>query len=197
MKSYRSFRPLSLLLLLLAILLVVRPASAHGGDGAILRLSNTQAGPFNLNVWTYPSLLLPGTVHFSVSVLDNDSGDPMPATAVLVQVTPLDEENQTAPINSRAMLDFQSLLHETYLDIPQPGRYQVTVQVAASTEQQGTATFEIKVVSGTGYRLMIIGFMGITIVSTVWLAREGLRTWGIERWFRRQRKKAERKLVNS
>lgn len=185
-KALQLPRPFSLILLFLAFLLSVRPAAAHG-EGAILRLSNAPAGPFMLDVWTYPDYLIPGTVHFSVSVLEAASGEPMPATAVFVHVTPLEEQHHpTAPVNGRATLDFQTLLHESYLDIQEPGRYQVTVQVAASSEQQGQATFDIQVVSGTGLKVMIVSFLGITGVISVWFVREGLKTWGIERWIRRR-----------
>lgn len=184
MLGFRICRPFSFFLFFLAVLLSVRPVAAHG-DGAILRLSNAPAGPFLLDVWTYPGYLIPGTVHFTVAVLEADSGEPMPATAVFVQVTPFGEQhNPIAPANGRASLDFQTLHHESYLQIQEPGRYQVTVQVAASSEQQGEVTFDIEVVSGTGLKVMIVSFLGVTGVVGVWFAREGLRTWGIERWIR-------------
>jgi hypothetical protein len=184
MRGFRIPRPFSFFLLFLAFLLSVRPVAAHG-DGAVLRLSNAPAGPFVLDVWTYPGYLIPGTVHFSVSVLEAASGEPMPATAVFVEVTPLGEQHHPiAPVNGRATLDFQTLFHESYLDIQEPGRYEVTVQAAASAEQQGEVTFEIEVASGTGLKVMIVSFLGVTGIIGVWFVREGLRTWGIERWVR-------------
>jgi len=186
-RDHRIPSAVSLFLLFLVLLLSVQPVAAHG-DGAVLRLAGAPAGPFTLNVWTYPGYLVPGTVHFSVAVLEAASGSPLPATAVFIQATPLEEENSTTQISSRATLEYQTLLHEGYLDMQEPGRYQVTVQVAASTEQQGQVTFEIEIVSGTGFKLMIILFMGATGIIAIWFAREGLRTWGIERLVKRLRK---------
>lgn len=176
---------LSFSLIFLALLLSVRPIAAHS-DNAVLRLSNVTAGPFILNVWTYPSVLVTGAIHFSVSVLDSASGNPLPATAVYVEVTSLEGPSQTPLFKSRALLDFQSLLHEAYLDIQEPGKYKVTIQVAASSDEQGEVSFDLNVLSATYYQMMIIAFMIMTVIVSVWFIREGFRTWGIEGWIRRK-----------
>jgi hypothetical protein len=123
-------------------------------------------------------------VHFSVSVLDAETDDPLPATAVFVEVIPHEGGEQMA--RTRATLDFQSLLHEAYLDIQEPGNYEVMVQIAASTEEQAQVSFDMKVISGTGFRMVITAFMGITVVVVAWFVKETAKTWGIEGWIRRR-----------
>jgi hypothetical protein len=181
--SHQKRRTFAIILVLLVLLLSFRPAAAHSED-AVLRLSNASAGPFTLNVWTYPSLLRPGSIHFSVSVFEAGSGEPVPVS-VYVRATPLGEHNHAEPASSLAVLDLESWLYETNLLIQEPGPYQVTVQTTDADGRQGEAAFEIKVVSATGFKVLIVALIGQAGLFAVWLGKEGIRTWGVDRIFRK------------
>ncbi|MCI0725425.1 MAG: hypothetical protein L0332_01675 [Chloroflexi bacterium] len=177
--SPSSRLPIFVSLLLLALLLSFRPVSAHGGD-ALLQLANAPAGPFRLSVWTYPPVLRPGAVHFTVSVMGAASSILTPDTAVVIQATPNDEH--MAPVTSQAILEPESRLYEADLVIQGTGRYQVAVQVSDSG-RQGQATFDIEVVSATGFKWLLMILTGQAGLFALWLGKEGIRTWGLDRWF--------------
>jgi len=133
-----------------------------------------------LSVWTYPTYLLPGPIHFSVSVLEAESGNPLPAVAVFVEAKDLSEEIQSKPVDAQAFLDLRSLYHETDLVLDKPGKYQITVLANAGNNQMGETSFEIKVVSGTSYKIFILVMLAFTGAAAFWLFKEGFRTWGID-----------------
>lgn len=167
-------------LLLLALLLSARPAAAHGDD-AVLQLANEPAGPFRLSVWTYPAVLRAGAVHFTVSVLDAVGSPLAPNTAVVIQAAPYDE--QMATVSAQAILLPAISFYEADLLIQGSGSYLVTVQVADGIGRQGQATFDIEVVSATGFRWLLLILTAQAGLFALWLAKEGIRTWGSGRRF--------------
>lgn len=178
----RILKPL-FLLYVLVLLLAFRPVAAHSED-AVLQLANAPAGPFILNAWTYPALLRTGAIHFSVSTLEAAGGKPVPTAAVFVQATPRDEHGHAVLATGLAVLEPTSQLHEVDLVIQTPGYYQVTVQAADASGRQGQATFEIEVVSATAYKVLIVVLSVQAGLFTLWLGKEGIRTWGLDRWIR-------------
>lgn len=173
------------LLLLLTFCQTFVPAAAHSED-AVLQVANTPAGPFTLSIWTYPALLRAGTIHFSVLVVDTATGQPIPDAAVLITAQRNDAHNHTAAVQSHTFLDPISLFQETDLPLLSPGPYQVTVQVTDHNGAQGQTVFPLEIVSATGYKWLVIILLGQAVLFGLWLAKEGVKTWGLDRWFGRR-----------
>lgn len=170
------------LLLLLTLAQTVVPAAAHSED-AILQVANVLAGPFTLSVWTYPALPRAGTIHFSVLVLDTATGQPLRDPTVLIEAKPNDSHIHAAAVQNHTYLEPISLFQEADLPLLTPGPYQVTVQVTDENGAQGQTAFNLEIVSATGYKWLVIILLGQAVLFALWLLKEGVRTWGLDRLF--------------
>lgn len=153
----------------------------------MLRLANSLAGPFTLSVWTYPALLRAGTIHFSVLALEATTGQPVVNPTVLIEAVAGDTHTHSAPITAYTYLDPISRYQEANLALLTPGQYEITVQVTGKDGQQGQTIFALEIVSATGFKWLIILLMGQAGLFALWLAKEGIRTWGIDRYLKRSR----------
>lgn len=173
------------LLLFLALIQTVGPAAAHSED-AILQIANVPAGPFTLSVWTYPALPRAGTIHFSVLVLDTTTGQPLLDPTVLIEAKPNDSHIHAAAVQNSTYFEPVSRFQEADLPLLTPGPYQVTVQVIDKNGAQGQAVFNLEIVSAAGYKWLIIILLGQAVLFALWLLKEGVRTWGLDRLFGRR-----------
>lgn len=170
-----------LLLLVLGIFLWVYPVVAHSEDG-VLQVANAPVGNYYLSVWTYPGMLRAGGIHFMVAVVDAVTQEVTTDTAVSVYVHSADQNTLVASAQGAVGLHtHHPAFYGTDVIIKTPGRYQVTLQVGNPAGQQEELTFEIEVVSATFLKGLIAALAIPTAGIMVWVFKESLRTWGIDR----------------
>lgn len=170
-----------LLLLVLGVFLWVYPVVAHSEDG-VLQVANAPVGNYYLSVWTYPGMLRAGGIHFMVAVVDAVTQEVTTDTAVSVFVHSADQNTLVASAQGTVGLHtHHPAFYGTDVIIKTPGRYQVTLQVGNPAGQQEELTFEIEVVSATFLKGLIAALAIPTAGIMVWVFKESLRTWGIDR----------------
>ncbi len=109
------------------------------GDGGTISMSEKKAG-FLITVFTAPAPFRAGPVDISVLVQDASTGEPVPETRVTVRMTKLTlgRDLETAPQLGEYAATREAatnkLLHAAQFDLPEPGRWQLEVQVEGGHE---------------------------------------------------------------
>jgi hypothetical protein len=140
---------LILLGLALLLLLGIRPAVAHGGGTP--QLTNAEAGPYLVSVWTEPDPIRVGELHVTVAVLESpepsssgrEGGDLVLDATVQVDVKPVSREGQTLVAYATRENAVNKLLYEADLDLPSEGQWRVGIQVEGPAGI-GSAGFDIE-----------------------------------------------------
>jgi hypothetical protein len=141
----KHFRIQMCLLALFISLLFVRAAHAHG-EGKILEIADVPIGPYFLNVWSGPGVLRAGEVHFTALVVD-ENNVPVSNCNVKLQLTPLNGNNdETILLQTRPATLETFFEHETEYNLDREGRYEVAVIVTDSSNNGGTAVFNIEII---------------------------------------------------
>lgn len=148
------------------------PALAHTEEESIVQLRDVALDGYRLTVLTAPRTLLVGPAHLVVLVTDAD-GRWVLLRQMMVEVTPLLHPDQ---LQVRPLLPMTLPLgsHETQLELPTPGHYQVTIRLA---DQSQPVSFEIEVLSGVWMRGLLSLLVGVTLLAAGWLVKEGFTVW--------------------
>jgi len=96
------------------------------GDGGTIRLSEKRNG-FLITVFTAPAPLRAGPVDISVLVQDALTGEPAPQTRVTARMTKPGQLALEYAATREAATN--KLLHAAQFELPEPGRWQLEVQV--------------------------------------------------------------------
>jgi hypothetical protein len=126
---------LTLLGFALLLLFGIRPAQAHGGGTP--QLTNAEAGPYLVSVWTEPDPIRVGEFHVTVAVLESpdpsssgrEGGDLVLDATVQVGVKPVSQAGQTLVAYATRENAVNKLLYEADLDLPSEGQWRVDIQV--------------------------------------------------------------------
>jgi hypothetical protein len=162
--------------LALGLIVLVRPAAAHG-DVRVLQLAGATAGPYRLTVWTSPEILRTGEIHVEVAVEDRVGG---PAGPAVVQVTmsPLDGTGQTLTALARPGGETGRPRQEAALVVDRPGRYRVEVAVSGRSGAVGSVGFPVEVLQvPVAVRLLLYVQFAGAVVAAAWMGRMGKRIW--------------------
>jgi hypothetical protein len=163
-----------LLLLVLILVLPTGVAWAHGGG--VPQLTNAEAGPYWVSVWTQPDPLRVGEAHITVAVSEpsatseaqtadsgrayREAGPPILDATVQVQFKPLDRTGETLT----ALADHESaankLFYEADLELPETGLWQVDITVEGPAGS-GSASFEAQVSPPAAFDWTLIGGLGL------------------------------------
>ena len=152
-------------------------ARAHGGG--VPRLTNVEAGPYWVSVWSEPDPLRVGQAHISVAVSRptepgegyREAGPPILDATVRVQFTALDHSGETMTGQATHKGAANKLFYETDLELPEVGRWQVEIAVEGP-EGSGSATFEAQVAPPTAFNWTWIGGLGVVALAAVWVVRK-------------------------
>jgi hypothetical protein len=150
------------------------PSSTTGNGGA-LRLARAPAGPFLVSAWTRPDPPRVGRVDVSVAVMRPESGE-----AVLDAEVDLATERADGPAGVVTTVAGRAgggnlLLYHGEMDLPEPGRWRVTVSVR-SPAGPGTAAFEVTVVRAAPVTWFLLAVIGGTLVLWLGWRRARART---------------------
>lgn len=104
------------------------------GDGGTLR-DWQRRGRWEIAVFTDPTPFVTGTVDISVLVLDADTGDPVPGARVTVEVVPREHSGVTASYLATPEAATNKLFSAAVFDLPDPGRYEMSVNVERDAER--------------------------------------------------------------
>jgi hypothetical protein len=116
----------SLTYLLLASSWILHPSSFLRADGGTVRISEKR-GDFLVTVFTAPAPFRAGPVDVSVLVQDASTGEPVPQTRVTVRMSKPGRHALEYPASGEAATN--KLLHAAQFELPEPGRWQLQVQV--------------------------------------------------------------------
>jgi hypothetical protein len=126
MKRIRLGQPF--LGLFLPTLALASLAAEGRGDGGMVRCSE-RAGPYQVTVFTAPSPLRAGPVDVSVLVQDAATGEPVPNTAVMIELTPEDRPASRARYPATHEAATNKILHAAPFELPASGRWLVEVDI--------------------------------------------------------------------
>lgn len=99
------------------------PANA---DGGAIRLSESKGG-YRITVFSAPTPLRAGAVDISVLVQDASTGVPLPQTSTSIRMIKSGRLALEYPATSEAATN--KLLQATQFELPEPGRWELQVQV--------------------------------------------------------------------
>jgi len=120
---------------------------AEANGGAVI-LARGLAGPYHVSVWMEPTPPRRGLVDLSVAVMKPESGQPAVGTEVRVHATSPRGDRSASNLERGAGGNL--LLHHGELDLREPGRWQVLVEVTGPAGP-GEATFEVNVLPSAGW----------------------------------------------
>jgi len=156
---------------------------AHGGGTP--RLTNADAGPYWVSVWTQPDPLRVGTVHLTVAVSEpntaggahREAGPPVLDATVQVRFKPLDHTGETLIAEATHADAANKIFYETDLELPQTGRWQAEITVTGP-DGTGSALFEAQVSPPAAFSWSWVGGLGVVALVAVWTIQKRLRGRG-------------------
>ena len=159
---------------LVLLALPAQAASAHGGG--VPQLTNAEAGPYWVSVWTQPDPLRVGQAHFTVAVSQpapltagrQEAGPPVLGADVQVQAQPLDHAGGGLQVQATHEGAANKLFYEADLDLPETGRWEVFVNVKGDAGSGG-AGFEAEVSSARSTNWSWIGGLGLGALVGLWI----------------------------
>jgi len=114
---------------LFAWLLLETWCTPAGADGGSIRLSETKSG-YRITVFTAPTPFRAGPVDISVLVQDSLTGEPMTGARVTVRMSKLGQLALEYPATAEAATN--KLFRAAQFELPEPGRWDMQVQVEGS-----------------------------------------------------------------
>jgi hypothetical protein len=175
----RRRRWLGALLSLLALALVVSPRVAWAHGGGVPRLTNADAGPYWVSVWTQPDPLRVGQAHITVAVSEpsaaaaeqREAGAPILGATVRVAFEPLDTTGETLTVAATHEGAANKLFYEADLELPETGRWQVVVTVEGP-DGVGSTSFETQVAPPAPFSWTWVGGLGVAALAAVWIVQK-------------------------
>lgn len=174
-QHWSSMRPraVSVMLLILTMLAVTAGiSSAHGGGTP--QLSDVEAGPFRLFVWTSPEpWRAGGEAHVTVAVTSlDDAGQTIPVddASVAIELAPADAPERAIVLTATPVAGAGAGFYEGDTSLAQAGEWQVSVKVTAAAGA-GDAGFVYQVQPGSQINwllwlgaalavLAVVGYLG-------------------------------------
>jgi hypothetical protein len=151
----------------LGLLFAVSTAWAHGGGTP--QVTNADAGPYWVTVWTQPEPLQVGETHITVAVSEpgvvrdgqREAGAPVMDAVVEVHLEPLDRPGEPLTVSATHEGASNKLFYEADPSLPAAGQWGVLIRVQVSSSK----SFNWSYVIG-------LGLLGVVVVSVVQRLRE-------------------------
>ena len=163
----------------LALVLALPAGVAWAHGGGVPRLSNAEAGPYWVSVWTEPDPLRVGEAHITVAVSEptpasgasyREAGPPILDATVQVRFEPLGRAGKTLAAPATRAGAANKLFYEADLQLPETGRWQVTIAVEGPAGA-GSVGFEAQVAPPTAFSWTWIGGLGLVGLAAVWMVQ--------------------------
>ncbi len=148
-------RNLIFVMLGLAIALMPTPAHAHGSGGT-LQMNIVPAGAYQISLWTEPTPLTVGNIHFNIAVTTpptdttlNEAGAPVLNADVTVTLTPVGDTGESRTLTATHEDAVSKIFYNADTDITTPGDWRITVTVSAA-EGRGSADTIVTIAETSG-----------------------------------------------
>jgi len=163
----------------LLLLFVARPAQAHGGG--MPQLTNAEAGPYWVSVWTEPDPIRVGDFHVTVAILQapepgasaREAGELVLDATVLVQAQSVSQVGEILISPATRDNAVNKLFYEADLTLPAEGQWRVDIQVNGAAGA-GSAAFEIEALPPSPFN-SLVGFgwplwagLGLALLAAGW-----------------------------
>ena len=176
--KFAIFMRLCTLLLLGATLLLSNQSLAAHSEEGVVQLTDAPVGNYRLSVRSYPGSLRVGHNRLVIAVTDSTTNLPVTDRQIVIHLTSLDEQNTEIIAQATVGNESNPYLYNADLQIEDQGAYQVSVLVDNQSGLNGASSFEIDVLSVTGFKWIVTILLLQAIIAAVWLLKEGIRTWG-------------------
>lgn len=172
--NYVEFWLKLILLLTLMFGYSVRDARAHAGG--VPQLSNAEAGPYRISVWTQPDPLRVGRIDIVVAVAEppapnaavEGAGALVLDAVVKIELKPVGQAGETLTALATHEASTNKLFYEAILELPAEGRWQVNIAVEG-TDGSGSAGFEVQALPPLGFNWFLLGGFGLVLLATGWI----------------------------
>jgi hypothetical protein len=162
-----GFSPIHIVIGALILMVVLtRPVEAH--TAGKMQLSAAPAGPYKITAWTSPDPATLDELHVALAVVLAEDASPILDADVVVQLNPADgspvlEEPATTEDSEN------KFLYEAIFQPPNPGLYQVDIQITGADEATGNASFDLEVVDDSGLNLLYLIPAGLGLAAVLLL----------------------------
>ncbi len=162
-------RTIQLLFLVLAAALCPAAVLAHGGGTP--RLTNVEAGPYRLYVWSSPATPRVGETHISVSVTEVGADGRERAAAANVVVTLTSDAADAAVVREATRgSSAADVYYEADVDVPAAGTWQIIVR-AEGEAGAGEASYQQQVLPARRVNWWLVGGVAVVLLLVVGLGR--------------------------
>jgi hypothetical protein len=150
------------------ILMAILAGRVEAHTAGKMQLSAAPAGPYKMTVWTSPEPATLDELHVALAVVLAEDASPVLDADVIVQLVPAD--GSPALKEPATTEDSENkFLYEAIFDPPNPGFYQVDIQVTGSDGDTGDASFELEIVDNSGLNLLYIIPVGLGVAAVLLL----------------------------
>ena len=180
-KQMRYVKGLALILLGLALILTISPTSVQAHGGGVPKLTNAEAGPYQVSAWTQPDPIRVGELHITVAVseppepdaADRETGDLVLDATVRVGVDPVDQAGETLVVSATRDNAVNKLFYEADVELPAEGQWQVDIWVEGPAGA-GNTGFAVEALPPSGINTLLgLGWplwagLGLVIIAAGW-----------------------------
>lgn len=145
---------------------IAGPVEAHT-EGK-MQLSAAPAGPYKITVWTSPDPATPDELHVALAVVLAEDASPVLDAEVSVELIPADGGPglvETATTKGSE----NKFLYEAIFQPPNPGLYQVDIQVSGADGVTGNTSFDLEIVDDSGPNLLYLIPAGLGLAAVILL----------------------------
>ena len=160
-----------------ALFIAVGPARAHIMDSDLV-VNGVRIGPYRLSVWSVASFEDAIQLHLSSRLNHAEADNPVMAARVAYTLENLTTGAKAVSYPAAPAMPANNFLYETSVDLSEPGRYRVTVNVVDSTDFDGGVTYEISVFPPSPWmKILVSVLLAGGVAAMLWMLRDGARTF--------------------
>ncbi len=135
-------------------------------NGGTPRLTNAEAGPYVVSVWTQPDPPQVGQLHVSIAVMKPPTREVILGANVQLFVEPVTHPGQTTSTQARHEAGANALLYHDTIELSQPGRWQISILIDGP-EGPGSTAFFLQVEPPGAINWLKLGSAGILFVLAI------------------------------
>lgn len=148
------------------------PLVAQAHSSGPPRLSNAEAGPYRVFVWTQPEPLRVGDAHISILVTmataNAPTAQPVNDAQVNVRFVPMAYPDQAIVVTTTPQAFLNNLYHEADVHLPSPSFWRVTIDISGPSGK-GNVQFDDTVLPARVLNWWLIGGAGALLVCLIGL----------------------------
>jgi heme/copper-type cytochrome/quinol oxidase subunit 2 len=148
---------------------------AHAHGGGYPQITNAEAGPYLVTVWTQPQPLRIGEAHFTVAVSEPvaeglTSSLPVLNATVELELAPAGTAAAALKLPATHADSINKLYYETDVELTEAGTWNILVTVAGE-DGAGSTEFSVDVQPANRNEWILWGSVGLVAIAALWGAR--------------------------